>query len=62
MGFSVKKDETGFSLMGLGVVAVDIDMMAAAVAAKEDGGRDGYVWCGGVEWGRGGVKELMCLD
>lgn len=52
IGFSVKKDETGFSLMGLGVVAVDIDMMAAAVAAKEDGGREGCVWC--VWWGRVG--------
>ena len=38
--------------MGLGVVAVDIDMMAAAVAAKEDGGREGCVWC--VWWGRVG--------
>jgi len=40
MGFSVKKDETGFSPTGLGVVAVDIDMMTAAIA-EEDGGRDG---------------------
>lgn len=40
MGFSVKKDEKGFSPLGLGVVAVDIDMMAAAVT-EEDGRRDG---------------------
>ena len=39
-GFSVKKDETGFSPLGLGVVAVDIGIMAAAVT-EEDGGRDG---------------------
>ena len=41
MGFSVKKDETGFSPVMIGVVAVGIDMMAAAARAEKDGGRDG---------------------